>query len=493
VRFLLIGYILTSSIPITQLCAQNSILVNYGCLAGFKKDIFSKSYFSSYIAERKSRSEAFVERSYYTNEDVANLFITLGLENFKFSKIRINVEIKKGEEIFLNKTIISRWEEEIKIPIEIKNLPVGEYSVEIKLFSINGEEIKKWSKILIKKSSFKEKEVKIDYYHKGILVENKLFFPFAPLWECIPREEDIKYIGESGFKTIHIAFSYKRDTVSDIKKCLELCKRYNLKVIFWIVGRGKEHDEAMIKWMEIFKEFPNIIAWYVVDEPFGEKLIKWTWDCWKIGKKIDFYRPVYINQTPGGFFEKYADLPGDILSIDTYNLKILGEAAKMLTSLDRRPGWMIIGIGGGAYVSSRQVTPEEIEGGVYLAIVNGVRGLSIWAGFPLKKNVFEKLIQLNKEIEYLTPIIFAQNKVFQVRNNYFSVFSITKKYNKKIYIISVNSTDEEKKVLFDLTPLKLSNPIIKVLFENREIKVDRYVFKDIFKPFQRHIYEIFEK
>jgi glycosidase len=152
------------------------------------------------------------------------------------------------------------------------------------------------------------------------------------------------------------------------------------------------------------------------------------------------------------------------------------------------PVWNFI-VGSNLDNHHREPSAGEQTAQTYGNIIKGVTGLSYFFGQLAGKEHWKRFIELNREIEELTPIILIGDEQ-QIKSNKPSVIAVIKKYKNSIYLICVNIEDSEKDVKFDLATIEgLADKGI-VVFENRNITLKNGLLIDKFKAYERHVYRI---
>ena len=142
-------------------------------------------------------------------------------------------------------------------------------------------------------------------------------------------------------------------------------------------------------------------------------------------------------------------------------------------------------------------TVEEIKCMTYLAITHGALGINFWkaSNTPRLVNVmdfpevWEGVKEIANELRHLSPVFLApdsQEKVKVIPKG-LPIHTMIKKYEGKTYLIAVNG---DEKLLasptFILPKGRYRN--VKVLFENRVLKIKKGQFRDMFEPVGVHIY-----
>ncbi len=341
------------------------------------------------------------------------------------------------------------------------------------------------------------------FYSLPITVKGKPFFAYALAWQsiCLPGKNAFKVMRDAGFNSLILYFSLIRHSASELREVLDLAKKYNIKIVYWIGGvRGAPSDKHLVeikRAIETFKTHPAIIAWLVMDEPHSnpEKVI----EAYQLAKKLDPLRSAFINLTPYGLGMRIANVPGDIISVDLYTINFDGSIIKDIgpllrqagkESAGKRPVWIFLQGMSNLLQVWRGPTPEEQTAQTYLAVVSGATGIFYFNVIILPTNTWQRTKELAKEIKFLTPALVSDN-IKGVTCNNPKIEYVCKEHKGSYYLIAVNPFPEEKDAIFDLKSLGFYKKCkAKALFESRNIEIQRFLLKDTFKPYQRHCYKL---
>jgi hypothetical protein len=352
--------------------------------------------------------------------------------------------------------------------------------------------------------------VKLDKFKRVMLVDGKPFFTMAPLeqfffanaamykgnWEE-PIDNIMAYWQKAGFKSIIVV---SRTLPFDVTqkgwdKVFDSAQKHGLKVIGWL-GVKPSESELGRPFIDRYKNHPALLAWYVFDEPEicdvkPEDVVKIV----DMAKSVDPYHPVFGNFTEIGPRAKFAGLPGDVISTDMYLTS--GHPIKQITELikvqeDRAKekrvltwAWLV---GNNTYNHTREPLAEEQVAQTYASIISASTGLMYFAGEVFGAKHWEALKQTNAEILQLSPMIFGEDAA-RIASGNSEVLTMAKRHGGKTYLFAVNIGEETPQCTFTL-PSGMKKAT--VLFENRTVQVQNGVLKDTFKPYERHIYEIFD-
>ncbi len=280
-------------------------------------------------------------RNYYTTEKNAFLKLVFGFspEQLKSGEIKILLD---GKTIAGNKSLSP--ETLVSIPVDV--LKLGKNSLEA-VFSRNG---KKFAAQTVKVTRLKPnpgKEIKIDNFKRIMLVNGKPFFMFA-LFHALTRGDSMyaegrfKFLKDIGFNTVYRvgvfgdkAPAYRSD-LDDAATWMKLAQKYGFYVINRpkvqpkpipgkpLAERLKIHRERyekdlpfIIRETNIVKQFPNLLAYYNVDEPNlvnPEARIAVAEWYYKTVQPLDPYRPqmlLYAKYIPAGnYWTDWCELLG---------------------------------------------------------------------------------------------------------------------------------------------------------------------------------------
>lgn len=460
--------------------------------------------------------EAFLTRSYYTSEEKAELLTTFNLEEKDLKGAKIVLKVQNGSRTLKQATYsVSKKEQIFTLPI--KDLPEGTYTVTLSLAGAKGEIAR--SEQVLRKMKPVENEVKIDNVNRILLVDGKPFFAFAPLvtfqfayphlayredWEE-EMDKRISYWADEGFSSLIVISRIFPMEVTEKgwKKLFESAEKHSMKLIVWPGFKPKEGLEKNFEqFVEKFKGEPALLVWCVADEPEiqGDVKPEEIVELVKRTREADPYHPVYINFTPIGPAQRYAGLPGDIISTDLYitggegrSIREVVEIVRLKEKIAKERNmltWMWL-VGNNTYNHFREPTAEEQEAQSYGALIAGCTGLKYFYGQPYGYRHWQKMKQLNREISFLTPAISSE-RLPDIRSNHPDILVTGRRYKDSLYVFAVNITGKEKiEGRIDLsTYLNLDSTKGKVLFENRTVEIKSGMLQDVFSPFRRFIYEI---
>lgn len=373
---------------------------------------------------------------------------------------------------------------------ETKSLPIGGYVTKLKIDSVSGQEIlkKEFPVQVIEKMP----RVYID--SKGFtVVEGKRFFPLgiytgskgAPDNIDNSAESDIKRMADIGLNTV-LSYDYALRPDTDGIKFLNDAKKHDMMVVYALKdlhdGRagypknGVTGEEAAEKQIDLVKDHSALLAWYINDEMDGKWLAP-TQERYNQVSRKDPNHPAYIvynhTQKNNEFFPMC-----DVFGMDEYpigntkysvhKLSEVGKWTKYSSDFTREVKglWEVIQIHNlihAKYTQDRNPTLDEMRNMAYQTLTNGSKGLFLfayhWLYFDLDKEgkriydqkAFDKrwadVQKLIQEIEPFTDVILEDQKVALKAISPSSVQYQAWQYQGKLYVMTVNTSEDKSKSL----------------------------------------------
>jgi len=435
----------------------------------------------------------------YTNENKMRVRVRLNLsvKNLKDAKLELRICSSNDKAVLKEELLNLKREMDITLPV--KNLAPGNYSLKAYLKNRQDIILTKINKTFRKLPPLSN-EVKIDHISRMVVVAGKLFMPLGFAWEGKLTPEVMEYLSSNGVNSIVF---WAHDNYPKTKSVLDNAEKAGIKVRVGVLARDKA---KATKFIEHFKKHPALLAWDIFDEaftiPWGKNNYQLISNRCRELKLIDPYHPVFINENQYGLSylkSKNLIFPGDIVSIDYYawtpsgNIPITSKYVQTMNAMGRKdgkPNWLFLLGAGYSFWSSRDFTPAEQEFSTYATVINGGSGVYYWASHPKSNSQWIRIKRLLRELKELTPIIASFVKSPTIKCSAPPIEFLVKKYKNSVYIIAVNNSRRNVEARFDLSSLKFENNSkqLKVLFENRQIKIINAIIKDKFKGFQRHVY-----
>ncbi|MDD5598678.1 MAG: hypothetical protein PHV82_12095 [Victivallaceae bacterium] len=472
---------------------------------------------------------SFLDKSFYTNEAVANLLVKYDSGRKPFPKDRLSLSLMQngravGEVKHSRK--LSRIAD--SIPIKINNLTPGTYQLVVNtdITMPNGKPANIKNIIELVKAPPETNVLKIDREQQVFIKADRPFIPLVAVPEYLHvTKQMFADMSSHGFNTILQTVGRSEKELLRIQNLLDEAQRNNFKVILWPGVVPKEtYQELHTGITGIIKRFKShraLLAWYLVDEPEGwweQQGLGKTTDLialYKAAKQIDPYHPVFVNH-----FTKWKQGKGlyegkdnsDIYSADNYTIGYGGYGeegghASMLGIADYVSAMNYDGMRDGKLVSMtiefadpcfdqppyfpRSITPEEERCMVYLSLVHGARQIMFYDRKPLSVYLWDSMTQLGQEVQEMTPFLSGNDNSGLVSVNSKFIHFTVKTVNNKHYLVAVNSSEKALPITFSLAQGSFAeNAFADVLFESRKAAWEKYQLNDWFAPYERHVYRL---
>ena len=441
--------------------------------------------------ERKAEDiQAFYELNYYTRERVAALFLKALFDGH--AKASVEVRSPRGEPVFTQSAAVTP-DRFAKLDIPVETWIAGEYPTHVSWRASSGKVVQK--ELTLKKlKPSAVREAKIDHLRRTISVDGRPLFPFGPLWTRWARAEALLFVHEAGFNTIWAGDKWT--PIPAEARYLSLLDRLGLNLVetrylhYWKDAAAKQQTD----YMSSTRDRRCVIARLYIDEP-GRDPEK-VHSLLAAAERLNPYVPSYVNYNSWGLYQRFAGLPGPIMSVDRYPIGSgrpdeIYTVEKALEFMEREaaprrmPVWAILQSMG----HRRTPTPSELNFMTYISIIRGARGICYWAGIPRAKGTWERMKELSREVRTLAPILFSIEHPPEVKARPEpTVTAIAKQYDGATYVIALNRSRLPCNGHFFVAgdkPLRC-----KVLFESREVPVKGNKFTDAFDGFERHVYEL---
>jgi hypothetical protein len=362
---------------------------------------------------------------------------------------------------------------------------------------------------------YKSNEVKTDRLTGGLIVNKRQFFPFgfytySPVSPTLPEEEIVK-----GFNVISPYQKIVPETLAERKAYMDRCAQLGMKVhynLLSVSGGGgvgskiegitdEEKRIRLIKEIELFRDHPALLAWYISDEPNGYKIPPETIEeIYKTVKSLDPWHPVSIVITAPFLQATRYTRALDILMADPYPLPelpasfvgdITGQLKEEFTG--KKPLWIVPQAFGGGEIWIREPTIQEIRSMTWQAIIKGASGIQYFVRqglnyFPKSAAVWGECGRIAVEVAELTPWLLSDEETMAVQSYSPNVIASSKMHDGQLVVMVVNKINEP--VNTSLRISGLYNIRARVLFENRFVPVIGGVITDHLAPFGSQVYLI---
>jgi hypothetical protein len=324
-----------------------------------------------------------------------------------------------------------------------RNLPIGDYKVNLRVVDPNGHER------LVRNEALRvvREMPRVYIDEQGFTVVNgKRFFPMG-LYLGTPTEDDLARIAAGGFNTV-LSYSWNPKNPNP-EEYMDIAAKHHLKVIYSLKDLYPNLDGTRSEafgWakgiINRMKDKPALLAWYTNDERAPG--IGWLPN---LEKMYELARQEDPNNHPTFQAQnKYASLPQsygvtDILAMDLYPVGWGDDLKLGITSAEtRRVARTMRGVKGTWAVpqifdwavynkGAKQIPPtlDEMRNQSYQAIINGATGLIYYSYFDLwftkaprgdeTRNAelfhkrWEDVTAMAREIDAIIPVILEDRKV----------------------------------------------------------------------------------
>jgi hypothetical protein len=262
-----------------------------------------------------------------------------------------------------------------------------------------------------------------------------------------------------------------------------------------------EKRERLISEIKTFMDHPALLAWYISDEPNGNKIPPEELDItYRLIKEIDPWHPVsVVFMAPFVASTKYADAL-DIVMADPYPVpngsvsQISDVTRQLIAEFEgRKPVWIVPQAFGGGEWWDREPTIQEMRSMTYQAIVNGARGIQYFIrhglnSFPKSTSAWNECGRMATEIAEITPWLLSDEKRLPVKVTPGNVLVSSALHEGQLLVIAVNKVNSPQKVNISISGSTLNTA--RVLFENRSVSVYSGTFSDYLPAFGSQVYLI---
>lgn len=365
---------------------------------------------------------------------------------------------------------------------------------------------------------------------REVILNGKPFFPRGFLGGAY-EEERFVFLEKGGYNTFHF-YTLNRFPIEKIHQVLDMAQRHGLKVImypyhetgcgfFGFVENNRRDQPRMSeaawqrlrKMVEDVRRHPAFFGWYLCDEPRGAEFCAELRKVYRTLREIDPHHPVIgLDCSADGCISKsegYCDI--NILDLYPHPMtdgSFMRPMAAVLNSMK-----MVhenIGSAGAWFCPQaftqldpkyRAIKYREIRALVYGAIVNGATAIIPYKiGNPsyqyytanTNTGIFYSpetrlgyLEGIGPELKSLEDVLVAPGR-FEVKSNDKELLLMHKKYQGKSFVFAVNPIGKALTVTIELPGV--DGDKLRVLNENRLVKLNGGTFTDDFAPYAVHIY-----
>lgn len=439
--------------------------------------------------------ETYTRYNYYMDEAEAVLIAEINIPGLDKLSAKLRFNNRQWDVKNLSQTTY--------INIPISEMAAGSYPVSMEIFK-DSQSLAKSETVLIKRT-YQANGTQIDRERRCLIVDGKPFLVIAPMHGGTPDtkliEKIVNHCRDAGFNSLLLVASMNRNTFAlEMNSYLIACEVAKLKVLAWPCPNLKVDASGIKQLVAEYGKAASLIAWMPVDEPELDAKIKPDDVAKYINdfREIDPYHPAFMNNSVMAIPANYANLAGDILSIDDYLTNREGRKVEEVlagvhmmnraAAPGRKPVFVFLS-GNNLSNHYREPSPGEQVAETYGSFISGAAGVYYFLGQPAGRDHWKAYVQTNKELLSLSDIITSLEKSPAAVIADKSVVAMTRKAGNKLYVISVNIDNKAIETTVTL-PATFKYGKVNVMFENRQINSEGNSFKEKYAPYERHVYEI---
>jgi len=435
-------------------------------------------------------------RSLYTAEQTGCLLVTVSPalkgRALRFTAtgggdgVRIEAEVKAGART--------------RIPLDVARLPQGVTRLTAQL--TRGGDVVGIAGITLRKAPPKPNEVKVDYENRGLIVDGLPFFPCG--FYCVFPAADLAAAeAPQGFNMIAAYQDAARDP-DQIRAYMDRCAQVGMKVHYDIRAIAQAEPspakwEALRREVEMLRDHPALLAWYLCDEPDGQGIAPARLvEAYNFIKDLDPYHPITMVFCIPQRAPEYVEAM-DIMMADPYPIpdNPVTTVADWADQLNRAVGygmplWIVPQAFGGGELWRREPSAREERAMTYLALVHGATGLQYFIrrapiGNPISPSLWSECRRLALEVQELTPALLASAHP-EVRCDAQSVHVTARAAGGSLWVIAVNAANDPKPIR--ITTREPFSGTAEVMFERRQVSIANGKLADMIDGFGTRVYRI---
>jgi len=445
---------------------------------------------------------------YYTNEEAGEVMVFVP-ESLKGHKITADLVFEYES---LNKGYPVPSSGISTVPFPMKRLREGQNEITVSFY-----EDDKWidsRKVWITVRPHRENAVKIDRATGGLSVSGMPLVPFGfytyfPVQPTLPEEEAVK-----GFNLISPYQRIDRSTLKErnayMNRCADLGIRVNYNLCSVTGGggvggsrsegiSGQEKREMLRREIEMFRDHPALLAWYIADEPDGRNLSPDSLlGVYKLIKELDPYHPVSMVISSPRNAAEFRDVMDIVMTnpnpIPQGKLKEVKDYTDIIKDVFwlQKPVWIVPQDFGGNEWWQREPTQNEVRAMTYMAIIHGATGIQYFIrsgpnSFPKSTAMWDECGAMALEIAELTPDILSPHPAPVLIPDSPEIHA--KAWNRA-GIVTIAVVNEKNEPGFFKLKMKDIDITIQadVMFENRKVNIVEGVLEDMIDGYGTRVY-----
>ena len=444
-----------------------------------------------------------LDRSAYVAEDTAQFSARIGVPAAEREGSRLQLLLGDGENVRAEFPVEA---DTGTLAFSVADLAPGLHPTRVRLLGSDGRQRAELSTSLRKLRPGRA-AVAIDRVRRCLLANGRPVLGVMPLYSLhvhLPLDmidEHLNHWADNAFRSVIVVCKIQGDQADNAwNRVFECALRRDLWVVAWPAGFNGVPLEEFRRFIERWKEHPNLLAWHPIDEPELYAKAEQVTEVIKLFRDADPYHPVYVNNTIMGIPSRFAGLPGDIVSLDDYLTNRVGRKVveivrdvEMMNEVaipSGRPVWIYL-TGNNLQNHAKEPTAGEQVAQTYAAVITGASGVKYFLGDPVCKAHWSAMKRTNIELQALAPVLLSSEPAPSARCSSTAVCFTTRRVGTEVYLIAVNIEDRRMEARFALALTGAADAV--VLFEDRVVRMADGVVSDLFDSYERHVYRIHQQ
>ncbi len=468
--------------------------------------------------------DAYAARNYFTTEPAAQVACEISLPPLAGGRVQARIVPLQAPAEWRRTVNLTRGRSLIDLPLS--NAKPGAYRVAVELL-MDGRVVSRRGAEVVKRRPGPTTEVKIDRFHRAVLVNGEPFFPFALYWR---EETPLSEVARCGFNAV-CCWRYRAEPSTELLdaaaaaglRVIEPPHRFYPKPLRYADPKFRERVEDFIQHVApraaaTLASHPALVAYYSFDEPDcarpwlkgeGKTMPQFVAELYDAIHARDPYRPVMAlfsmalptaDEWWRGFdfggVDYYPSVGGD-RGLRSSVLYVARGTIDTVAAADthRAPAWLVINaemFSG----SVRPMTPAEQRCQTYLALIYRAKGLIYFVG-PLRhvatRAVFK---QLGAEVRRLAPALLQREPRQQVdvrpaaARDAYGFPPLHARFKRfpdgRVLLLAANSQPDAVAVRFELPQAKT----VRGFFDGKLRRLRAHAFAERIEGFGTRAFEV---
>ncbi len=286
---------------------------------------------------------------------------------------------------------------------------------------------------------------------------------------------------------------------------LDAAHEAGLMVGVGLHGGGEDWLEHIREIITENRDHPAVMFWMMFDEPgYNRADLPLMHEAYKLIHELDPVHPAYLVITDPSVYETFGRCC-DVLSVDTYPVS-QGDYASVGTNIEKAVAdsdgdqavWQCGQLF--AWPGDRLPTPQEHRMMSYLSIQAGAKAM-LWYSFTCYTSnakytpgadpvLWASHLKMLKEFKELEPVLVYPGLGEKLDTGHHAVRATAKRGPNGSYTVFViNTSRTETATMSVQTPSRYTGRL-RVLFEDRNVKVTDGIIQETLEPLAVHIYRL---